>query len=361
MNILSADLKRSLKKLTSAKTESYIIGPHGILASDSDVWIVVESPLSALGSFSVSGKKLSGVVSRMSGEITVSLGEKSLELKSAKARVELEINQVKPINLPKVPDKLATIKLPEFKKALATAVASASPAKSAAFGGVVQLQTLPLGLEETAPMGYRIVGTDSIVLTVVTQNQILPFEFKTLINLTAAAVIQIMDGDEIEIGESNTHVYLHSGDTTVFASKPVQAYPSFDPLLALPPKMKFGFSPENWLEAFRTIEPLIDSSIDGTDQEAVSVQMSNGVVQWSNIGIGSKAEDESEYEQLDPDPVFEPVSVSNLKINAKYLGQFLNKATGAATMGLIAKDKPIRLEYGGVVVLSMPVAGGKSK
>lgn len=356
MNITAADLKRQLKKLSPVKTESYQVGPHGISAQDSDVWVIVESPLSGLGdTCSVSGKKLSSVISRMSGTIDINQAEKSIVLKSAKARVELEIQRIKPISLPPAPEKTVSFYPDEFKKALSVAVASASPAKSAAFGGVVQLQSLPLGLEETAPSGYRIVGTDSIVLVVVHRNQELPFEFNSLINLSAAAVVQIMDGDEILIGETNEKLYVKSGDTTVFASKPVQKYPNFDVILNMTPKMKFGFEPENWLSALRTIEPLIDDA----DEGAITMQFADGVVQWKNIGVGSTASDESAYEQLDPDPVFEPTTVSNLKVYANYLSGFLSKAGKTATLGLIAKEKPIRLESDGVVVLTMPVAGKK--
>jgi DNA polymerase III sliding clamp (beta) subunit (PCNA family) len=289
----------------------------------------------------------------MGGQIEIEQKEKSLVLKSAKARVELEIQPVKSITLPKLTDNVVIFDLPEFKKALAVASASASPAKSAAFGGSVQIQNLPLGIEDTQPPGYRIVGTDSIVLTVATviNTTATLTEFKWLLNLTAASVVQIMDGKTLRIGESDTHLQLQSENVTVYASKPVQAYPNFDVLLAKKPTIKLSFKPEDWLSAIKTVEPLIDEE---KDNGQIALHFSSDVVQWSNIGVGSKATDEAGYEQLDPDPIFDPKEF-DLRLSAKYLSGFLSKAGAEATLGIT--DMPVRLESDNVVVLTMP--GGK--
>ena len=287
----------------------------------------------------------------MSGQVEIAQQEKSIVLKSAKAWVELEIQPVKPVTLPSFPTPSVEFKLSEFKKALALAVSSASTAKSAAFGGSVQLQSLPLGLEDTTPRGYRIVGTDSIVLTVVTVLEPVPFDMKGLLNLTAASIVQIMDGDKLEIGESDTHLQIRSGTTTVYASKPVQAYPNFDVLLAKKPSIKVGFKSAEWLNALRTVEPLIDEEKDGG---RVSLQFRENVVQFLNVGIGNTASDEASYEQLEPDDPFETKEFS-LKLTAKYLSGFLSKAGSDATLGVT--DLPVRLESDNVVMLTMP--GGK--
>ena len=354
MNITAAELKKNFKLLSPVRSETYQIGDYGVSSQDSDVWVVVPSPLSGLGSLSLDGKRLSQVISRMSGQIEITAEERKVTLKSAKAVVELEAQTIKPQALPDKPDYWVAFSAPEFKKALSVAVASASPAKSANFGGVVQLQTLPHGLENTAPPGYRIVGTDGLVLTVVTSKTPVPFEFTWLLNLEAAAVVQIMDGPVIEIGETNKYLVLRSGGTVVYASKTTKAYPNFGPLLADTPKLVFGFQPENWLSAVRTVEPLIDESVD---QGTIALHFAEGVVQWKTVGTGSTASDEAEYVQLEPD-IFEPKTVSNLRLTAKYLSGFLSRATGDCTISLIDKTKPVRLESGGVMTLMMPAVGG---
>src|ERR1039458_9317138 len=142
MNITAADLKHSLKRLAPVRTESYQIGEHGISAQDPDIWVISESPLSGLGTFSVkNGKKLSQVVSRMSGQVEIEREEKYLKLRYSKAKIELEIQPIKPITVPYTPNMLTATNLSSFKKALAVATAVASPNKSAAFGGVVQVQS----------------------------------------------------------------------------------------------------------------------------------------------------------------------------------------------------------------------------
>ena len=359
MNIVATELRKSLKIFGPVKSESYQIGPHGISAQDSDVWIVEESPLSGLGDcFSINGKKLAQVTNRMSGQIEITREEKFLTLRSAKAKIDLEIQNTKPPKLPEFSEKFHTLDLSEFKKAIALSSASASPNKSAPFGGVVLLQSLPLGLEETSPSGYRSVGTNGNVLTVLTVSTPLEFEFKSLLNLSATAVVQIMDGTRVDFGESNSHVCLRSGGVTLFASKPSQVYPNFDGLLAIPPKLKFSFKSEEWLSALRTVEPLIDSSLD---QGGITVQFREGVVQYSTVGVGSTATDEATYEQIEPDPLFEPVTVDNLRINASYLSGFLSKAGETATIGLVNQSKPVKLESGNMMTLVMPIATKKVK
>src|ERR1700677_4912163 len=166
MNINAAELKKSLKILSPVRTESWQIGEHGISASDPDIWPVVESPLSELGGcFSINGKKLSQVVNRASGQIEIEKHDKFLSLRYSKAKIDLEIQNIKPLKIPETPNMIAATSLPDFKKALAVSAASATTNKASAFGGVVLVQSLPLGIEETSPLGYRVVGTDATVLT----------------------------------------------------------------------------------------------------------------------------------------------------------------------------------------------------
>jgi DNA polymerase III sliding clamp (beta) subunit (PCNA family) len=346
MNISASDFKHALKKLSPVKTETYRFDMDGICAQDSDVIIAVAPDMTFGGTFNVNGKNLSRVVNRMTGQIEIVQEQKKLILTSAKARIELEIQPVKPVPLPEATETPLVLDLTDFKKALALTVPSASTAKSAKYGGAVQIQS---GLG-----GYRVVGTDGLVLTVATViNTAMLAEFKTLLNLTAASIVQLMDGESISIQDSFKYFVLKSRDTTVYASKPVQEYPNFEPLLAMKSHTVLGFKTEEWWSALRTVDPLID---DEKDNGAVSGFFRNNVVQWEGVGIGSVATDEAAYEQLEPDPIFDPKELE-LKINAKHLSGFLSRAGTEATLGIT--EKPIRLESEGVVVLTMPIGAKK--
>lgn len=191
------------------------------------------------------------------------------------------------------------------------------------------------------------------MLTVATVLQQVPKPFRTLINLTAASIVQIMDGPEITIGDTEKYLVIKSGDTIVYPAKPVQKYPDFDKLLAIPTTTKFGIKPQEWLSALKTVEALLDEE---QDKGAIALHLADGVVQFRNIGVGHVASDEATYEQLDPDPVFDPKDLT-LKLNAKYLSGFLNRAGTEATLGIT--EHPVRLESEGVVVLTMPIGGKK--
>lgn len=356
MKIPAAELKATLKKLAPVKTDDFVIGTHGISARDSDVWVVSDSGLASFGNFSLNGKNLSKVVNRMTGVIDITSDDKSITLRSAKAEIRLETKLAKAPKFPDAPEKILTLRTAEFKKAAALAVSSASPNKSAPFGGVIQFQTLAEGIEDETYPRYRVVGTDSKVLTVVNVNRELPFGATALLNLTAAGVVQLLETDTFEFGIGDTGHYLKSGGLTVYASKPDQQYPGISPLLANPATLVVKFSPEEWLAAYRNVEPVIEPNEDGESQ--VCLQFSDGVVQLSSKGTGSTAKDEAGYEQVDPDPLLEPTDITLVMI-ADHLSGFLSKSSGEATLSFSRVDKPLKLESGVLQVLTFCRKGSK--
>lgn len=354
MKIPAAELKSVLKKLAPVHTEDFHIGTHGIAAKDSDVWVVVESPLSELGSFTVNGKSLSKLVGRMSGVVEITADELSITLRSAKAEVRLETKPSKPPVFPAKPEKILTLNTAEFKKAVSLAVGSASTMKSMACGGVVLFQTVASGIEVENFPRYRVAGTDEKVLTVATVETPLPFGAHVLLNLTTAGVVQLLETDTFEFGPGDPH-YLKSGGLTVYATKPDQQYPGISPLLANTATLVYSFNPEEWLAAYRTVEPIIEPS---EMENHVTLQFTDGVVQFISQGTGSTAKDEAGYEQVEPDPLFEPTGIT-LVMMADHLSGFLSKVSGAATLSFSRMDKPFKLESGGVQVLTFPRKGSK--
>lgn len=357
MNIPATELKKTLRLLAPVRSEVFHVGEHGVSAQDSDVWVVVDSPLSQLGSFTVAGKKLTQVANRMSGTVSLELKDNQLTLKSAKAEIVLEAKPAKKATLPATPEKTVSLPAADFKKALSVAVASASPNKSAGFGGVVQFKSAPLGFDSETPDGYRLVGTDSKVLTVVGVDGALPFEIAALVNLTACGVVQIMENETITYGDGEKGLCLKSGNLTVFAAKPDQQYPNIDPLLATAPTVTFKFKPEEWLAALRMVEPLIEEE---EGESKVALHFSEGVVGFDSSGSTSTstARDEAGYEQVLPDPILEPKEMT-IVMEASHLSGFLSKSSGEATLSFSEMKKPLMLECGGVKVLTFPRKGSK--
>jgi hypothetical protein len=359
MNITAADLKRALKPLSSVKTETFHVSESGLSAQDSDVWVVVEFPLNGIGTpFNIDGKKLAQVVNRMGGQIEIGRGEKTIVLKSAKARVELEIQPTKPLLQNFDPRDSMSFEAVSFKKNLAVAASYASTNKSSPCGGVVQLQTKPLGIEDESPTGYHIAGTDGIAMAVVNQDQSLPKEISTLVNLSACSVVQLMDGKTIDLLETNSGLQIKSGNTTVYVSKTTQKYPNYGAFLAQPSLFVVEYKPEEWLSALRTVEPLIDESVD---QGGVALHFKDGVVHWNNIGVGSSGSDESPYEQIEPDPIFEPKYLK-IRLKAEYVSGFLSKASGVSTFRLIeGKTIAVKFSSGNVDMVLMAMIVPKEK
>jgi hypothetical protein len=361
MNITAADLKRALKPLSSVKTETFHVSESGLSAQDSDVWVVVEFPLNGIGTpFNIDGKKLTQVVNRMGGQIEIERGEKTIVLKSAKARVELEIQPTKPLLQNFDPRDSMSFEAVSFKKNLAESARNAFTNRSSPSGNVVKLETLPLGIEDENPSGYRLVsmGNKEQFMTVVTQKAELPKEINVLINLSACSVVQLMDGKTIDLLETNSGLQIKSGNTTVYVSKTTQKYPNYGAFLALTSLFVVEYKPEEWLSALRTVEPLIDESVD---QGGVALHFKDGVVHWSNIGVGSSGSDESPYEQIEPDPIFEPKYLK-IRLKAEYVSGFLSKASGVSKFQLLeGKTIAVKFSSGNVDMVLKAMIAPKEK
>jgi len=357
MIISSTDLKRDLKKLSGVRAEQYVFGPHGVSAQDSDVWVVVASPLSELGSFSLLGKKLTQVANRMSGQVEITRTEQSLVLKSAKARIELEVKDARPQAFPKANENGLTFTgdaAVKFKKSLALSAASVDSQKSKWCGDVVHFESLAMGIEDEFAPGYRLVGTDEKVLTVVSEPGGSFPQFSHLLSLAACGFVQIME-NSITFREAGTCTLIQSPGLDVYASKPLKVYQPIERILAVTPVLKFYFKPEEWLAAYRTVEPLLEED-DGA--RPVTLHFSDGVVQFSTSGTGTNGLDESVYEQVEPDPLFDPQEIT-LVVNADHLSGFLSKVTGEATLAFTAMNKPLKYESGGLQTLTFLRKGSK--
>ena len=357
MNIPASDLKTTLKKLSPVRTETYQVS-DGLSAQDSDIYVFAGGPLADPNPYSINGKKLTQVVNRMSGQIEISRQDRVLTLKSARAKVELEIQPIKPPKVPESPKMLIPFDLSLFKTAMAKATNWASTNKSAQFGGVVQVRTVPsTKIEDNTSPGYAVVGTDGNSLSVVEVGYPLLDEYSWLINLEAAAVVQLMDSAPFGIGATDNHLKIQSGSTVVYASRPNKNFPDYPKFVPTQFDFTIQVKSADFVSALRTIEPLIEEETDGG---GISIQIRDGVVQLSSLGTGNRSEDSVEYEQVYPDPVFDPKEFS-LKMKASYLSSFFSKAGEISTVSFLGPNKPVKFQSGDITTIVMPIGKVEKK
>lgn len=349
MNIPATELKQVLKRLSALKTEAYILSDT-IQAQDSDALVVAESHLKFDEPFAVNGKKLTQVVNRMSGQVGLVREPNKLVVRSGRAKVELEIQKAKPAAIPEPPKHTMTLPLGEFKSALSVAGHSVDPARSAKHGNSVHLFSLPLPLDQDSPTGYVAegAGLGARILTRVRVDRQVPREFNFALNLAAAGVVQLMDGDVVEVGETNNAVHLSANGVRIYATRPPYPYPDFTK--AFPPKFPtiFQIETEGFTKALHTVEPMLDET------QQIACKFHENIVQLQVISQTSTAEDSTEYEQVEPDPVFEPREMT-LNLNAKHLSGFLGKAGEKFRVCVFSPTLPVKLESGNLTVLTMPV------
>lgn len=349
MKLPASELKSALKKLGPVRSDTYFIG-SSISAQDSDAWVVVGVDLGLGEPFNLNGKKLTSVVNRMSGDVDITRQDRKLILKSARATVELEILPTKVPALPPEPTDWLTLELDGFKKNLGLAATYASTKKAAQFGDVVQVRTTPLGFDQEVPVSYDCVATDGNSMAVLTNVAVLTKEFSYLLNLECAAVVQLMDFPRLTLAETETNLWIRSGDTTVICPKSAKSFPDYPRFVPAKSEFIVQLSAPEFVSALRTVETLIED----TDKGAVALHFQDGVLSLGNIGVGSTARDQVSYEQLEPDPVFDPKDFQ-IKVAAKYLSSFLSKAPEFVTIGFSGSLKPIKIEYGNMTGVMMPI------
>lgn len=331
MQIQASELKKLLKSV-AAKDEILLDSKSGMLVSVTpDLTVAVRSgnfvsrnPFTLLVD-----KKFQQVVARMSGDIAIHLDGAALVLKSARATVSLATKAAKPFNPPTHKD-LISLPLAEIKPLLAYAVGAADVNKASPFGGVIKLKS-----KETT---IQTAGTDGARLAIAE----IPYsgaKFDLLIPTPAATVLGNLEGDTVQVAETDSYLFFQAGNVSVFANKLSKEYPAYDGFLPKSYKAKYSVDAEAFRNAILTIKPLLD----GPGEPACFVQFLDNVCQIS--AADGSASDAADYTQLDPEPTFDPISMK-IPISATNLLSFFANISGEVTLSANSSKEPIWLESG---------------
>lgn len=350
MLIPSSELKSAIKKISAAKTDHVIWDfPSGkMTAASLDLVVQVVGIHDALSdkSVQVNSRKLSAAISRMSGDIDITV-DKSLTLKSARATIQLEILPAKAPVVTPVYTSQASLSV--VRSLLQYSSIAADPDKASNFGGVVQLSTVTVGLEEPKVVGLRAIGTNAQRLQIVQEDLVGGPAFSYLVPLPAVAAILALDGENLEMGESEKQLFFRSGNVSITASKMIKTFP--DCSRFVPKEFKYVFQAE--AEALKSVLRTAELMVDASVQNAVSVRFLDNALTIRSIGVNSSAEDSCEVTQVTPDPIFESVDFSAL-LSHKYLADFVNSVSGLTTISANAHNKPFVLEAGQYKMMVAP-------
>lgn len=342
MIIPANELKSILKKLSGVKTEFFHIQDGCIRAQDSDVWIEVSCPVFAGQTPFTVVRKIIQDVNRFSGDLEIEREDSKLVLKSKKARREIPIQAVKPIKRPEAPLGYLTLDWVATKGVLSLASQTVSKMKSVEYGDVVQLATGGFrSIEDNRPEYIQAIGFDSVVMTRVRRDLPVETPFNVLINLSAIQIVQLMDGEKTEFGETENGIHFNADNMTVIASKPAKKYPDYEKFIPENSPLQFSFDPIAVAQSLKIVEPTDDG--DGS----VGLHFADGVLQLFSVG----ASDEIEYEQLTPDPVFEPVDFIT-RVNYKHLQGIVSRASDKLLLSASGSEGILRFDSGDVTTLT---------
>lgn len=359
MLIAATEFKSLIKRLAPASAEMTVFAGAGLVASGADLTICAgNNSFNELGLFQVNSRKLSSVVSRLSGQVYVQKMDNVLVIKSAKATVQMETAAVKPRQF-SAPETLHTIPLAAVRDLLKYVSIAADSNKAAFLGGVVQFETLTTGLfDDEKITAIEAMGTDGkrCAYSSVAFDGVAPFKYH--ITLPAVSAIQGLDGDTIQIGETDAFYFIKSASTTIYANKLAKGHVNYKQLIPREFKFQATVDAAEFKQVLHVVEPMIQD----VEQFSVVVHFLDGKLSVRTVGKGGTASDEMEYAA---DPLAD-VSEFQTKVNHKILSDYFSVVSGEvifnANPPILSKGQmipqPVILESGNRKIMIAPVAGG---
>lgn len=351
MNIPAPELKAAIRRLGASKSDTLFLDTRKglFISQDPELTIVVqcEKLQDELGGvFAVNARKFTTVVNRMSGTVELTPG-KALTLKSAKAKVEIELMAGK-APVVGTPKNLISLPLTTIKSLLSYAAIAADTNKAAEYGGVVQLSSINGG-------GFKAAGTDNgrLAFSSAATDNYCKTPVTYIIPLPAVAALERLEGDEFQAAESDIHFYFADKTTSIFARKLAKPFPDYEAFL--PKEFKFAATVDSagLKEVLRTVEPMVPAE----GAHAVTVHFLDGSLRVS-ANSGGTAEDETAYTQVKPDPIFDDNFEFKTRMNFKHLLEFVNAVSGEILFQGNSDDSPVVLESGGKKLMAAGMVKG---
>jgi DNA polymerase III sliding clamp (beta) subunit (PCNA family) len=340
--LAAADLKKLLKQV-AGKDDLLIDTKIGqIVGQGPDLTTVVKSASLSGGGFlvAVCGKKLGQVVNRMAGDISVELVGAGLVLKSARATVTLETRAGKAFTPPPAKDAIV-LPLSAIKPLLAYVSGMASKNIAEQYGGVVSLKSISGAIQAAATDGARLAMSE------------IPYDgpkFDYLIPVSAVSALANLEGETVEVESAPSYLRFHANCVDIYANKVSRQFPNYQAFLPKSYAVKYQVDAGMLRNALLTVRPVLDSQ----GEPAINVHFLDNQVKI--ISARGDAEDSADYTQLDPEPTFEPVSMS-VPVNCDHLLSFFANISGDVTLSANSSKEPIWLESGSKKMLLAVLAG----
>lgn len=335
MIIAATELKKLLKSV-AAKDDILLDSKSGVLTSVSpDLTVSVRT-----GNFvsrtpflvATDGKKLGQVVARMSGDIAIHLDGAALVLKSAKAVIRLETKPAKPFSPPPAKDTIV-LPLSAIKPLLQYVSIAADKNKAGEYaGGIVKLKSKGSRIEVAATDGARLAlasveykGAD---------------KFDYVLPLPAVAALKNLEGDAVEVSETDSYLYFAAGNVSLFAAKLAKEFVDYQSYLPKKFKAVYQVDAEAFKNCLLTIKPLAAE----VGEPAIFVHFLDGQV--SVTTRDGAATDSTDCTQFSPDEVFEGAIESKIPVSLDSILSFFANVTGDVLLSANSGKEPIWLESG---------------
>lgn len=340
VTIQSAVLKKLLKKLSAINSVSTVLDCTIVSTSDGDCGIAVKTELE-FPKATVNSKLLSSIGSKLSaGEVTLSKSvDGPLGIQSGKFRAEIPTNAEAPILAPasslsgqKIPIKVLTDLL-TFTSSITTEGVTFDHT------GAIQLSQFYQYMEAAA--------TDNLRIAVATAKTDLEPGLKILIPSKIVKAIKDLEGEFVEISETDSTIVFESAGATIWTKKLTKRFPDIQKVFPKTYALEVEIETETLLESLHRLSPLVDENLK------IILDFNGDVLTLATAGANGKAEDKIPVNSLIPDALNEPLPI-RLAVNLKFLQQDLTNFKGHDKLLFKANEgaKPFLIQSGWRQVLT---------
>jgi DNA polymerase III sliding clamp (beta) subunit (PCNA family) len=175
-------------------------------------------------------------------------------------------------------------------------------------------------------------------------------KFDYVLPLPAVAAILNLEGDTVEVSETDSYLYFSAGNVSLFAAKLAKEFVDYSSYLPKSFAVKYQVDADMFKNALLTVKPLVSDQ----GEPGIAVHFLDNLVTVTDLA--GAATDQADYVQLEPDENFEPTPAT-IKINLDHLLSFFANISGPVTISCNGPKMPIWLEANNKQMLLAVLAG----
>jgi DNA polymerase III sliding clamp (beta) subunit (PCNA family) len=351
LSLVSTELKRLVKKLAPVQSDFTVLDPINgkLYSSDISLTVVVEDPLlKALdaeeldGPVCVNSSQFSSIVTKTTGQVSISIVGSRMVIKSKRAVFELATTHPKLV-IPVIPPAELTLGLKDVAAVLSFAASASDTKERHEYTGNIKISS------ETGKL--IAIATDKRRLAIAdVPTDAAPFELYCPVVLISA--LRSLEGESVTISQTPSQLFFRTPQVLIVGRKLATKFPiDVNKLFPTTPLFRAEVDAEAMAEGLKQVSPMVVVDEQGHRKMNASFGSS---IRLSAISGNSKAQDEVDYNPITPDPMFDPTPFDAI-LDHRNLSEFFDLVKGKVTVTGTTTVSPMLFTSGNLKFLVNPM------